>query len=43
MNTYQDYSRRSKLTNEMRLDLGCKMQDIKDNLHKTITFVRKKY
>lgn len=43
MNTYQDYSRKLKLTDEMALDLGNKMQNIKDTLHKTINYVRKKY
>lgn len=43
MNTYQEYSRKPKLTDEMALDLGNKMQNIKDTLHKTINYVRKKY
>lgn len=41
MNTYQDYSRKPKLTDEKALDLGNKMQNIKDTLHKTINYVRK--
>ena len=42
-NTSNDYSKKSILTVEMKLDLGSKMQQFYDSLNSLIEIVRKKY